>query len=218
VLRRWSVILACLLSVSCNPAALIDAGPTGIEIAGWGDSLTSDNGAHIDYLSDLSELLNRPTRNGGVSGEISSQILARILADDVPHNRVSIFWMGRNNYRDAVTVEADIAAAIAHLHGDRRFLVLSIINGDYEGEQAGSAGYAEIEKLNSDLAAQYPENFVDVRSALVASYNSSDARDVASHAADEPPASLRVDALHLNAAGNWVVARTIAPVITAKGW
>jgi hypothetical protein len=86
-------------------------------------------------------LLNRPTRNGGVSGESSSEILARILNDTEPHDRVSIFWMGRNNYSAAATVEADIAAAVAHLHGDQRFLVLSIINGIYENEHAGGTGY-----------------------------------------------------------------------------
>jgi lysophospholipase L1-like esterase len=129
--------------------------------------------------------------------------------------QISVFWLGRNNYSQQAQVLADTAAAVAYL-SNRKFLVLSVLNQEGEGE--GTAAYTAIAQLNAQLAAAYGANYVDVRAALVAAYDPTVAQDVADHAADIPPSSLRADNLDLNAKGYGVVAATVAQVIQANNW
>src|SRR5207237_7933167 len=128
-------------------------------------------------------------------------------------------WVGRNNYADPTTVKADVASAVAYLANPKHhFLILSIMNGSYGGyEIKGGTGYNMVTQLNSDLKAAYPNNFVDVRAAVVAAYDPSKPQDVADHNNDTPPASLRFDALHLTTAGYSIVVHTVADAITSTG-
>jgi len=206
------MLAACLLAaLGCASATATDP---EFDIVGWGDSLI-EGGSMLD---DISKLLQRHIHNNGVSGQTSSEILARVLADTLYRKDVTIFWMGRNNFASPDTVVNDIARAVAHLEGRRHFLVLSILNSEFEGEAKGGAKYATIVALNTRLAATYPANFLDVRHALVASYNARSERDSTNAANDVPPASLRADELHLNDAGNRIVAIAVADALNAKGW
>lgn len=172
-------------------------------VASWGDSLTDGVGMDSNYPSQLSIMLDRPVYDGGEAGETSTQILARILAATDHASDVEVFWMGRNNFEDPARVKSDIVEAVAHTN--RHFIVLSILNGDYPDELRGTAKYTEILALNAELSALFPQNFVDVRSAL-------------SGDSDVPPVTLRADELHLNGAGNRIVAEAVASFIRSKGW
>lgn len=129
-----------------------------------------------------------------------------------------VIWVGRNNYADAATVGDDIAAMVAALP-TRRFLVLSVLNGNYAGEGSGEPKWAQIIALNRALARAYRGRFVDVRAILVAQGASAmrftNAED---YARDIPPRTLRADNIHLNPDGQRIVAATVAERLRLRGW
>ncbi len=158
-------------------------------VAAWGDSLT--NGLdQTPYPTQLSTLVT-PTRsvyNGGVASDTSSQILTRVLAGTTPTARVNVIWAGRNNFNAPATVLSDIAAMVAT---NSRFIILSILNEDVINEWNGAVNYLAITSLNNSLAAAYPNNYIDIRSILVANYNPAVPEDVIDFGHDVPPSSLR---------------------------
>lgn len=85
-------------------------------------------------------------------------------------------------------------------------------------EGNGTQTHAQITQLNADLAALYPDHFIDVRALLVAGYDRSSPQDVLDHANDVPPSSLRNDDQHLNEAGYARVAESVAATIRTRGW
>lgn len=187
-----------------------------MNIAAWGDSLT------VPYVPLLAAMYpQRSVYNGGVGGETSSQILARILVDTKGRNAwINVFMMGRNNYQRPDQVRADIAAAVAFLApGNDKFVVLSVLNGYFGGyEIRGGTGYNQITQLNASLAATYTDRFLDVRGFLVAQYDPANPQDVIDHGNDIVPSSLRSDAIHLNARGCQLLAEHVRDYITAMGW
>lgn len=182
-------------------------------IALWGDSITDL------YQWNLARAYEgqRQVHNGGVPGEVSQQIRARMVADQAHKEWITVLWYGHNNWvKDEV--KADIAASLASLpRGNDRFVVLSMLTWATDGLR-GSRAYQETLKVNAELAARYPKNYLDIRSHLVGLYNREDAQDVQDFRNDVTPSSLRFDAIHLNTAGcNAVVAR-LQQFIAGKGW
>ena len=214
-----------LLMVACGGST--DVGYSTRNIAAWGDSLTDGQPftRAEAYPTRLAALLpDRVVLNEGVGGETSSQILARMLADASHRHDVTVLWMGRNNYADPKRVLSDVAAAVKSL-GTDRFIVLSILNGDFGGYEArGAPGYQAIADINRQLVFRYATHFLDIRAFLVSLYDPSDPEDVRNHRDDIPPSSLRahwnggIDGLHLSPEGNSRVAERIAQLITQKSW
>jgi lysophospholipase L1-like esterase len=188
--------------------------PLSPNIAAWGDSMTPAFALNLGVL-----VPQRTVFNGGVLGQTSTQIAARQLADTEMTNWINVFWYGMNNQTDPVTIKADIAASIAHLSpGNRRFIVLSLVNEAKPEEIRGGAVYAIILKLNADLAALYPDNYIDVRAWLVSHYDPSKTQDVIDFGNDVVPLSLRYDEIHLRNEGSVLVAEKVKAFIDAKGW
>lgn len=134
--------------------------------------------------------------NGGVSGETSTQIKARMLAATDQYRWPTLIWAGRNGVLTSPeTVKSDIAAMVAAL-GHSNYLVLSILNGDRALEKAGEANYNTIIGVNQYLEATYGAKYWDVRALLVANHDGS-AQDLIDFANDVVPTSLRVDDIHL---------------------
>jgi lysophospholipase L1-like esterase len=181
--------------------------------AAWGDSLTAGAGS-TPYTATLGILRNAEVFNMGVSGETSTQIKTRMVADTPKLPLYVLIWAGRNNTADPTTIKADIASMVAAL-GHTHYLVLSILNQDVASEWSGGATYTTITTLNNDLAALYPNNYLDVRAVLVAAYAPGNAQDVIDHGHDVSPSSLRSDGLHLNTAGYTIVANAVNTYITA---
>jgi len=183
-------------------------------IAAWGDSLTQ--GPTVgNYPQMIDQESNFAVYNGGISGETSTQIKARMLAQTSKYGDIAVIWAGRNNWFTPVDVKADIAAMVAALTTDH-FLVLSVINSATEANP--SAAYDIIAQLNSDLSTLYGSKYLDIRSILVSNYNPAYAQDVLDHAADFPPYSLLSDTLHLNTAGYRIVASEVMNKILALGY
>src|SRR6478752_10417185 len=102
---------------------------------------------------------SRPVFNGGVTGETSTQIADREVADTAHRDWVTVFWYGQNNLKDPATIDlqrdpaqvkADIARSVAALApGNTHFLVLSVVNQDKPGERRGEPVYNAILQLNA---------------------------------------------------------------------
>jgi hypothetical protein len=182
-------------------------------IAFWGDSLTPPVAANLQlFYSD------RTVFNGGISSQSSFDVLAREQADTAKHGWVTVLWFGHNNDANPQQVKNDMAAAVAALSpGNNRFVVLSLLN-KADVEYKGTAMYNTVLQLNADLQAMFPNNYVDVRTALVNAYNPNSPADVTAHANDVPPPSLLHDADHLNNDGSVLVATKVRDFIAAKGW
>lgn len=133
---------------------------------------------------------------------------------------INIFWYGRNDYSNPTQVMNSIRSSVAFLkNGNKRFVVMSILNGSYAGrESVGGRGYKIISDINALLKAEYPENYLDIRSYLVSQYDSSMQQDLIDHENDLVPSSLRKDPLHLNTRGSKLVAAAVKKFIQAKGW
>jgi lysophospholipase L1-like esterase len=186
--------------------------------AGWGDSLTAGNedGTGVTYPLELQRLTGRSVFNGGGGGDTSTQIATRMIAATDKYGYCSIIWAGRNNYGSQATVLSDVASMVAALTTSPKcFVVLSVLNGNFANEFIGQSNYIQIANLNAALAAAYPGNYLDVRTPLVAAFQSGIPQDVTDHANDIPPSSLRFDNIHMNAAGYRLVAATVAPFINA---
>ncbi len=191
----------------------------------FGDSLTqgvrnrgrSPLATTTSYPSQLEALQNRVVFNGGIGGQTSIQIRERAEPDNFMNAAVNIIWMGRNNYKDTDRVLADIESVANRVVGGR-FAVLSILNGDYPPEHKDLDGYKIIMGLNDTLSKRYGDKYIDVRSQLLAAANPNDPGDMADIADDVPPRSLRSDQLHLNDAGDTVIAKTVSEFLKKKGW
>ncbi|HWD87937.1 MAG TPA: SGNH/GDSL hydrolase family protein [Mucilaginibacter sp.] len=200
-------LLAVLLLFSCKKEA--DKVAPDDQIGAWGDSLTFGQGCTDgeSYPSDLQRLSNIKVMNYGISGQTSTQIRDRMLADPT-HQQAMIIWAGRNNYGYAEQVKADIDAMVKKM-GNKHYLILGITNGDEWNEWKGNPGYQSIISLNSDLATIYGDHFIDIRSYLVSNFDKTSQADSANLVNDVVPVSLRSDFLHLNDKGYQLVAQKI---------
>jgi len=165
---------------------------------------------------DSSDAYTFTRKTAGIATTISPD--TPFVIDTAGHDSwVNVIWMGRNNSYKPDEVKTDIAKAVAFLKTNpKQFVVLGITNA--ASEPVGSSQYTTITKLNQDLAATYPNNFIDIRAYLVSQYDPTNAQDITDHANDVVPTSLRRDPLHLNAKGDQVVAKKVAEFIQAKGW
>lgn len=182
-------------------------------VALWGDSLTGL------YQPELAALYggDRQVFNGGVSAETSQRIRLRMMADSAHDDWVTVFWYGHNNSNKS-EVKADLAASIASLApGNDRFVVMAMLSWANDGRK-GAPGYQQVLQANAELAALYPNNFLDIRSYLVGLYDPTSAQDVQDFRDDITPSSLRYDEIHFNDAGRRVVAARVRDFIAAKGW
>jgi hypothetical protein len=187
-------------------------------IVAWGDSMTPAFALNLQVLEP-----DRVVIEQGFLGQTSTVIEANQLADTAHRNWINVFWYGHNDFRvdpasAPQTIKAKLAASIAHLApGNTRFVVLSVVNNAYLAPE-GTDLYWSILKLNSELAALYPDNYIDIRAWLVAHPDPGNPQDVIDAAQDVPPTSLRYDEIHLRNPGSVLVAQRVRQFIDSKGW
>jgi lysophospholipase L1-like esterase len=218
-------ICLCLVALACGN--ITDSGWATRNITAWGDSLTDGQPftRAESYPTQLGALLpDRTVTNEGVGGETSTQVLARMAADTTHRHDVTVIWMGRNNLTEPARIESDVAAAVKSLGSDK-FVILTILNGDFSGTEAkGAPGYETIMDINRSFVLYHPGHVLDIRSYLVSLYDPTNPQDVQDHARDIPPSSLRahwsggIDLLHLSPEANGKVAQRVAEFITQRGW
>lgn len=137
-----------------------------------------------------------------------------------------VYWGGRNN-RDLNnwSVVSDVQAMIDRFPvAQPRGAILGIINGDYVTEYAGGADYINLTAANAELAAAFPDYFIDVRrylidNGLAALAITPTAQDLIDIANDIVPSSLRVDNIHLTSDAYGLVAALVKDrIFTPNGW
>jgi len=181
-----------------------------LEVHCWGDSMIGQGSPNTLY--SMAEDYFDTAYNGGVGGETSTQVKARFDADSNKSTRAQIIWAGRNNYGDPNQVIADIEAMIADIPHNN-FIIVSVFNGDYGGyDIPGGPGYINMTTINDYFNTNYPQHYADARTEVVNSYDPLQAQDVIDFNNDTPPASLRVDQLHLTSAGSLIANNKILEV------
>jgi lysophospholipase L1-like esterase len=192
------LLLIFFLVFGCKKQAVPVILPDVIKkIAAWGDSFTSGGGVTMPefvYPVQLQKISGYEVYNGGIGGQTSTQIKARMLAAPDKKDYNAIIWVGTNNYWQPQIIKADIAEMVAFL-GHKRFLVLSLLND--KNQKKGTMDYITIVKLNNDLKELYPDNYLDIRSYLI-SLSDGSAQDEQDRADDVIPSSLRSDGSHPN--------------------
>ncbi|MGV3558198.1 SGNH/GDSL hydrolase family protein [Larkinella arboricola] len=216
-LTRLSVLLLMYTAGSCKSGNEVEPDDSRSEyIVGWGDSLTEGSPSTSTYLNELEKLTGTTYKyiNKGISGQTSSQVAERMLADKEKHSYNTIIWVGRNNLLNPEQIKADIASMVAAL-GHDRYLVLGMINGDFdENEQVFTQRHQSIMKLNGDLYKTYGDHYVNIHAYLLSQYDPAQMQDIVDHTYDIVPSSLRIDELHLNQKGNQKVAERILQSIS----
>ncbi|MDP9052285.1 MAG: hypothetical protein M3O31_16430, partial [Acidobacteriota bacterium] len=182
-------------AVSADPAGVATFGVdlTGFTIWAWGDSQTVGgvDGSNINYPITLANDLGVPVINEGKGGDTSTQIAQRMLATPAafgPGN-CNVFWAGSNNPTQVSQILSDDASMVNALATPACYLVLGNVN--WVSTPIGTTTYNDIVTTSADLAAQYPNNYLNIREMVVQDYNPSLPLDVVDHANDVMPASLR---------------------------
>src|SRR5688572_23915676 len=184
-------------------------------IAAWGDSFTFGSPGTIGgYTSYLNAYTGRYVYNGGIAGQNSSAIRARMVADHAKHHWPTIIFIGRNDLppvgslaaaRTQILTNAKTMVDTLIADGNEDYIVVSILNGG--GEGVGTAPYDTIIAINTTLEALYPGHYAELREFMVSQYNPASPPDVANHTADIPPLSLRTDSFHYTNPGYHLMAK-----------
>lgn len=124
----------------------------------------SDNGSHVYTFT-------RST-SGSTVAVTAGDAWIPVIAPAPTGNQASltglnVFWAGRNNFTAPGTVLSDVAAMVAAVPAGSTYLVLSIPTADSYLEWPGAQFYEQIEPLNQYLAANYPQNYIDIRRVLI---------------------------------------------------
>lgn len=162
-------------------------------VPGQLEAVTSDAGASYTYGFTRTQ--------SGSTVQCPAGSTFRFTAGDAQRDRVTWIWAGTNGADTGHSVVEDIGAMVASLGHD-----YYIIGGLPSGAAHSAARIANAKSINATLAQLYGKHFVDLPAALAAGGDGS-AEDVADVAAGITPRSLRIDALHLNARGNVIVAK-----------
>lgn len=137
-------------------------------------------------------------------------------------NDIAIIWVGRNNIPSTAQVISDIRAMTGYLDAiEKRYLIISVCSA--ADETTGTSGHTAITSLNTSLATEYGQKFLDARrymidSALAAAGITPLNADNAAVAGDTIPAALRTDNIHFNEAGKVAVNNFIAKALNLRGW
>ena len=181
-----------LVSVSTTGASFFGANMTGLTVWAWGDSLTQGYGdlTQNTYPLYLATQIGVPVNNEGVGGATSTQIAQKMLSTPASFTvgNCNVIWSGANNHNAVSTILADIASMVDALASPACFLVMGDINDELSPK--GSPDYTSVLSTNQSLAAQYPNNYLNIRELLVQAYNPALILDQQSYAEDIPAASL----------------------------
>lgn len=208
-----SAVLTAVTKARADSADAITANTT---VAAWGNSLTYGFGSSkpivTSYPGQLSLLTGYNVVNLGISGQTSTQITARFLADTIHRNLPTIIEVGRNDLPDTSVIHSNLASIISALNavGNNRYLIITILNKNTSSEYSGTSLYNTIVSVNNYTKTLYPGHVLAWRDSLVAHYNPSLPQDVIDHGHDVPPTSLTYDGLHENNAGYALEAAILA--------
>lgn len=205
----------------------------------YGDSMT-DPGSSGAWVEKLERLTGLDHYDGGVPGETSAQISARVLADSTRRDRRFTFGMGRNDVALATTpaaVRAAVRSSVNHLTRRKLGLVFDVSVWSGETITAGGASgeaRAKVLATNAELEREFPTIYAEVYAWLqsdaarvaagLGSWSAGDLTDIANGVT---PRSLRLslsadgstrDGGHLNGYGGNAVYYRVATLLYDRGY
>jgi hypothetical protein len=183
----------------------------------WGDSIT------VPVVPNLQVLVpSRTVFDGSGIAQTSAQVAGRALNNANTRSWIAVVWCGHNNFQlgGIGNVVSDIASVVNGLgpSNGNRFVICSMLNAATPEGIRGGSQYSVVLQINSQLQAAYPNNYLDLRSALVARYNPAIPQDVQDHNDDVVPSSLRYDEIHFRQEGSAFAASLIRDFVAAHGW
>lgn len=158
------------------------------------------------------------SRNKAIAATPSSDTVSRILSDSLHNRRRTVIWTGHNSFGGA-SERANIAACAAACAGNYLVIELLPINSSNGTYDTGTGLRTQLNNFNDALASDHGTKFVRVISSLLAAGDGG-ANDNSDIARGCIPRSLRKagDGIHLNSAGNAVIAARVAAVAALNGW
>ena len=148
------------------------------------------------------------------------------FGSDADAKRINSLWYGRNDDWTSpdpimVALEASVQRLIEA--GNKRFVVMTVLNGNYAAEVAGQSRYDQLMAINRAIIKRWPQNTLDIRRWLIdralsdlgITPTTQDSADIAN---DIVPTSLRSDNIHLTGTAYGGVGQQVAAFITSKGW
>lgn len=192
------VLASCLSLVACSEPPILKALPDDAVILAFGDSLTSGVGADsgASYPDRLSKLSGYEVVNAGVSGETTSQGLARLPSELARYQPDLVILAEGGNDILRNRPSAEIKANLSQM--------IELINAS--GAQVVLLGVPE-KSIFSDSAPLYQELADDYQIAFDASIIAELLRD----------SSMKSDPVHFNNAGYLALAEQILDLLQAEG-
>lgn len=140
--------------------------------------------------------------------------------------RVNVLWYGRNDdWTTPTGIMAALEASVQRLidSGNSRFLILTVINGNYSSEFTGTSRYGQLGDINRAIAKRWPQKTFDARRWLIEEALgvlgiTPTAQDLIDIGNDTVPASLRSDNIHLTGAAYTALGVRCAAELTARGY
>lgn len=211
---------------------IINTAPTNAVVC-WGDSLTSKTDVSNEHSATqgsypMQWLNAEPVRPiyypMSYPGKNADYVTDQAKLYPMLANWTSIYWAGTNNQGAADVANgfdkppAVVVAAAKRFVSNlthSRFLIVSPFCDS--ALQTGNPYNALRQSISNALLTAFPNNYVDVWSALLAAGPAGNATDGGS-SVGVVHTSLRTDTIHLNNAGNNVAMLTIKSAVAAKGW
>lgn len=185
------------------------------QINAWGDSFIGAGTLH-KWSQIFGNLYGKSMVANGVGGDSSTMIKDRMTLSTTTATDIVIIEAGINNWYDPVTVKADIAAMVATIPHDHYLVSAVVGRNDNVDFQIGGSAWNTIVTLNADLAALYPNNFVDIRRALIDAYDPGIPAEVAAHDLDITTTRLQGDGLHPTDDGQYAICGAIWDFMVSK--
>ena len=178
------------------------------QINAWGDSFVGSGYLHR-WSQVFGNLYGRPMVANGVGGENSTEIKDRMVLSTTTATDIVIIEAGINNWFDSETIKADIAAMVETIPHDHYIVSAIIGRNDRVDFQKGGDSWRHLVELNTDLASLYPNNFVDIRRALIDAFDPSVPEEVAAHDLDITTTRLQSDGIHPTDDGQYAICGAI---------
>ena len=135
--------------------------------------------------------------------------------------RTTVIWAGNNDYTSEFRpqVDANVTRMVEFLKPqDKRFIVIGMGIASYSDRLKGTQYYTDTMALHKKWRERWPNNFIDITPILQRHYDPNNPTDVQNLLDGCTPSSLRKDEIHLNSAGNQIVANTIYNFMLQRGW
>lgn len=210
----------------------------GRAVACWGDSFTAGPGA-VPYAEQLALLRGTEVSNHGFFGASPDFLKNQMARNHVETARVTVIWVGWTIHANPIslqTVEPALASMVQQLEAmraDARYVILNLANHhhpDWEshGDRHPDEIRANLAPVNAMIAANYPDNYIDLDHHFIHDFVAQSADDLADQAGGIIPRSLRINQLdgdanfnddtHLTTQGYGEIAELLNAFFDARGW